>query len=236
MAIDHPIQKSILLKLIHKPEATFTDLLGGERDSNKFAYHLGKLETLEIIKKHNNRYTLSEKGKKLSAFIEGDTGKTAKFPTFNHVLIIKDKDKILVQKRLKEPFYGYWGLISGKINYGYNIEECAKRDIKEETGLTAAKSKLIGINQAKTTEDENLAFHHIMFYVELSDISGTLKEKTHKGENRWMTVDEFKSQHRFPDPWIDNVLNAKRFLHFETDRTMEGGKFTGCSLNSLREY
>jgi ADP-ribose pyrophosphatase YjhB (NUDIX family) len=233
MELEHQIQRNILLKLIHTPKATFTELLGNERDSNKFAYHLGVLEKNSIILKKDGKYTLSQEGKKLSSFIEGDTGSKAAFPTFNHVLIVKDGNKILAQKRLKEPFYGYWGLISGKINFGFNIEECAKRDIEEETGLKAGQARFFGVNQSKTFEDGNLLHHHIMFYVELSGISGKLKRTTHKGENQWMTVEEFKSKERFPDPWIDTVLNTRGFVNIETDRFMKDGKFTGCELKNM---
>ncbi len=236
MNIDHPIQRSILLKLIHKPEASFTELLGDERDSNKFAYHLGVLETKQIITKKDGKYILTQEGKKLSAFIEGDTGDKALFPTFNHVSFIQDGDKILVQKRLKEPFYGYWGLISGKINYGFNIEECAKRDIKEETGLVAEKSAFIGVNQVKTYETGKLIHHHIMFYVRLTGISGSLKSKTHKGENEWVTVEEFMKRERFPDPWLKTALNTNGFVNFETERLMEDGKFIECKVTNMSEY
>ncbi|MBW2964683.1 NUDIX hydrolase [Candidatus Woesearchaeota archaeon] len=233
MNIDHPLQKSVLLKLIHTPEATFTELLGDERDSNKFAYHLGVLEKNSIIEKKDGKYVLSAEGRKLSAFIEGDTGSKALFPTFTHVLIIKDRDKILAQRRLKEPFYGYWGLISGKINFGLNIEECAKRDIEEEAGLKAEHASFFGVNQSKTFEGDKMIHHHIMFYVELSGISGTMKPQTHKGENRWMTIEEFKSKERFPDPWFDTVLNAKGFVNIETDRYMKDGRFTECILRRM---
>jgi ADP-ribose pyrophosphatase YjhB (NUDIX family) len=234
MEIDHPLQKGIILKLIHQPSATFTDLLGEEKDSNKFSYHLTKLESTGIIKKNGYHYSLSDEGKKLSAFIEGDTGSKALFPTFNHVLIVQDGSRILAQKRLKEPFYGYWGLISGKINFGLNVEECALRDIEEEAGLKAGKAELIGINQAKTYESGKLLHHHIMFYVRLSDLSGKLKEKTHKAENEWMTIEEFKEKERFPDPWFDAVMNAKGFVSIETERIMKDGKFVDCRMGTMK--
>ncbi len=233
MDIEHKIQQSILLKLIHIPEASFTELLGDDRDSNKFAYHIGVLETKNLILKKDGRYSLSPEGRKLSAFIEGDTGTKAAFPTFAVVLIIKDGDRILTQRRLKEPFYGYWGLISGKINFGFNIEECAKRDIEEEAGITADNARLIGVNQAKTFEDDELLHHHIMFFVELTGISGTLKETTHKGENRWMTIEEFKTKERFPDPWLKTIWNSRGFVNIETDRMMKDGKFVDCILKRM---
>lgn len=233
MHIEHPMQRGILLKLIHTPAASFSELLGDERDSNKFAYHLGKLDALGLIVKSEGRYSLSDEGKRLSSFIEGDTGKKAAFPTFAHVIIVKDGDKILVQRRLKEPFYGYWGLISGKINFGWNVEECALRDITEETGLVAEKSELIGMNQAKTYEDGKMMHHHIMFYVRLSGLTGKLNEKTHKGENTWMTVEEFKATERFPDPWLETVLDSDGFVNIETERLLKDGKFTDCKLTRM---
>jgi ADP-ribose pyrophosphatase YjhB (NUDIX family) len=193
------------------------------------------LETKKIIRKENGHYSLSDLGQKLSAFIEGDTGKKAVFPTFANVLIIEEDGKFLVQKRLKEPFFGYWGLISGKINFGLNMEECAKRDITEETGLVAEKSRMIGINQAKTFADGKLKYHHIMFYVRLSELSGELKKTIHKGENEWVTIDEFLKRERFPDPWLLDVLSTDKFIHFETDRIMENGKFVDCKIKNMKK-
>jgi ADP-ribose pyrophosphatase YjhB (NUDIX family) len=233
MEISHPMQRDIVLKLIHKPSATFTELLGDERDSNKFAYHLGKLDALGLILKKDGKYTLSDEGKKLSSFIEGDTGKKAAFPTFNHVLIVKNGSKVLVQRRLKEPFYGYWGFISGKINYGLNVEECALRDIEEETGLVASHAQLIGMNQTKTYEDGKLLHHHIMFYVRLSDLTGTLRSKTHKGENAWVEFAEYEKLDRFPDKWLREVIDATSFVNLEMERFMKDGKFIDCKLKRL---
>jgi 8-oxo-dGTP diphosphatase len=233
MNVEHPIQRNILLKLIHTPEASFTELQGDEKDSNKFAYHLSALEKNSIILKKDNKYKLSQEGKRLSSFIEGDTGTKAAFPTFAGVLIIKDGNRILAQKRLKEPFYGYWGLISGKINFGFNVEECAKRDLTEETGLTAEHGRLIGINQAKTFEDGKMIHHHIMFFIKLSGLAGELKEQTHKGVNRWMTLDEFMKKERFPDPWLKTIWDTEGFINIETERMMKDGKFVDCILKRM---
>jgi 8-oxo-dGTP pyrophosphatase MutT (NUDIX family) len=48
---------------------------------------------------------------------------------------INNNKQLLVQKRLKEPYFGYKGFISGKIRYGEKIFETAKRELKEEAGL-----------------------------------------------------------------------------------------------------
>lgn len=235
MEIEHEIQRNILLKLIHNPKLTFTELLGERRDSNNFAYHLNVLKNKNLVVQEENHYLLSSEGKQLSAFIEGDTGNKAVVPTFAHGLIARNGDKLLVQRRLKEPFYGYFGFVSGKINYGFNIEECAKRDLTEETGLVAKKAKIVAINQIKTYENNELKFHHIIFLVRLDEISGDIISKTHKAENYWMELREFTKKKRLPDPWLDDVLHTDGLILLETERQMVNGEFTACKIISKRK-
>src|SRR5262245_38161487 len=128
--MEHDLQKSIILKLIHNPSLSFNELWNKQGESNKFAYHVNKLEADNLIAKNQEgRYSLTAEGRKLSAFIEGDTGGKAEFPTLTIFQIVWNGERMLCQKRLKEPFYGTWGMVSGKQNFGFNIEECAKRDL-----------------------------------------------------------------------------------------------------------
>ncbi len=234
MNLEHELQRKIILKLIHNPSMSFNELWGKEGESNAFAYHLNKLEEQGLVEKKDNSYRLTSEGKKLSAFIEGDSGDKAKFPTLNHFLIIRNGDKFLLQKRLKEPFYGYWGFISGKINFGWNVLECAKRDFKEETGLDAENLVLRGLEQTKTIENSNILYHHLQFIVEISKVSGKLIEKTHKAENEWMTLEEYKSRNSFPLDAIGDMFDSDKFFLIEVERTMKDGKFVGSKVVSKK--
>lgn len=53
------------------------------------------------------------------------------------------KDKILMINRLKPPFTGMWNAIGGHLERGESAEECAVREIKEESGVTVKDVKLI---------------------------------------------------------------------------------------------
>ncbi len=224
-------QREIILKLIHTLKATFTELSQGAKDSNRFAYHIKTLVDQGLINHEGEYYNLSLKGHQLSSFIEGATGDIAKFPTFSNGLIVEKDGKFLFQKRLKKPFYGIWGLISGKINFGWNVVECALRDLEEETGLIAKTGKEIGFYQAKTFENGKLAFHHMFFLIRLSGISGELIEKTHKAENAWLTLEEFFSKDTFPCEWLRDVVNVKdRFIFLEAERFSVNDKFTEFKL------
>lgn len=232
--MNETIRKNIILKMIHNPEAKFSELWDKDIESNAFAYHLKKLETEGVIEKCDEVYKLTEDGKKLSAFIEGDTGERASLPTPTVVVVVMHDGKLLVQKRLKEPFYGYHGFISGKVNFGFNVLECAKRDLMEETNLEA-DLEFKGMGMTKTFNNGELVFHHFFYYVLASDPKGELIKKSHKSENFWIPFEEISSLERFPDfDDLVNLLQQDKFFIRENERLQEDGKFIGSNVKSER--
>ena len=235
--MENDIRKEIFLKLIHTPRATFSDLWNQKVESNLFAYHLRKLEEEGLIGKFEDGYGLTAEGRKASAFIEGATGGKAELPTPTVIILAREDGKILCQERLKEPFYGYWGFPSGKINFGWNPEECAIRDFEEETGLTAGKAELKVAAFVKTYEEGKILHHHLMFTVEVSDIKGTLKEQTHKAKHEWLTIEEYKSKKRFPDTTpFEKTIEPNKFHIYEVERFMNKGIFTSANITSEKEF
>lgn len=232
--MNEDIRNNIILKLIHNPWARFSDLWDKDIESNTFTYHLKKLETEGLLEKCGEIYKLTSKGKRHSAFVEGDTGERAAFPISTVIVIAKDGDKILSQKRLKEPFYGCHGFISGKVNFGFNILECAKRDFMEEAGLEG-DLEFKGMCMAKTFNDDELIFHHYIYYVLATNTKGKLIEKTHKAENFWVTIPDTKNLERFPDfDEVVKLVQKDKFFIRETERYQEKGKFVGFKLMSQR--
>lgn len=53
--------------------------------------------------------------------------------------------KLLLIKRGEHPFINMWALPGGFLRKDETVEECAIREIKEETGLTAKKLKYVGV-------------------------------------------------------------------------------------------
>lgn len=238
MDIQHEVEKQIILKLIHNPILSFNELWAKQGESNNFAYHINKLEEKKLIcKNEQGNYHLTEEGRKLSAFIEGDTGAKAEFPTLTVVALVKQNEKYLCQRRLKEPFYGYWGFVAGKINFGQNLFECATRDLLEEAGLHATEWKLKAIEQVKTFENSKILHHHYMFIVETTKATGTLKEKTHKAEHTWLTLEEYAKKERFPSDWFfTHIVNAEKPAMIEAERYMENGRFTGGKIVRVEKF
>ena len=57
----------------------------------------------------------------------------------NVVLVFnKEKDKILMCKREKNPYKGLYNLVGGKLEEGENELDGAYRELEEETGITSS--------------------------------------------------------------------------------------------------
>ncbi|UQZ85804.1 hypothetical protein SK3146_05093 [Paenibacillus konkukensis] len=57
---------------------------------------------------------------------------------YNVIMIYnKDMDRLLMCKRLKEPYLGLSNLVGGKIEPGEPGPEAAYRELREETGISA---------------------------------------------------------------------------------------------------
>jgi 8-oxo-dGTP pyrophosphatase MutT (NUDIX family) len=63
------------------------------------------------------------------------------------VIVLDDEGRILMQKR-REP-YGSWGLPGGLMELGESSEETAKREVKEETGLSIGSLNLLSVFSGK---------------------------------------------------------------------------------------
>ncbi len=59
--------------------------------------------------------------------------------------ILLEKRCVLLVKRKIHPFFGFWVIPGGHIEYGETAENAVKRELKEELGVTVKIKKLIGV-------------------------------------------------------------------------------------------
>jgi 8-oxo-dGTP pyrophosphatase MutT (NUDIX family) len=232
------VRQSILQKLIHAPGSTFNQLWPkDEIESNKFAYHLKNLEEQELIEKHENSYFLSQKGREHAAFLEGLDGSKKKKPlSIVGVVIFDDKGRVLLQKRKKEPFFGFCGTSgSGKIEFGERLIEAAGKELKEETGLDAdiVPAAIFNVvtynkNQSGITEP---GYHHIHFLFLGKNPRGKLLRENRECILEWVDMKDISKYKLFPDfPDIIRVIKEGKFKIIEMERYMENNEFTGIKI------
>ncbi|MBW3018995.1 NUDIX hydrolase [Candidatus Woesearchaeota archaeon] len=220
----------ILTKLIHKPNMGFNELWNKEGESNKFAYHLKMLDEAGYIEKKGEKYSLTHKGKMYAAYASGESGSKEEAPLLGVIAVIfNGKGQTLMVKRKKEPFYGYWGMVGGKMKFTQYILEAAKAEIKEETGLDC-DVELKGIFSSKTYNNNELSYNHQMFVVKGTNPRGALTP-SREGEPCWIDLDKIESLRSFPNVAQSiNIALGNGFSWVEADRRQENDEFKDMKI------
>lgn len=227
------ISKQILKKLMYNKGMTYNKLRD-EVPSNKFAYYLNKLVDDNIVKKNGEIYELTSEGIHLVSSLDGVDIVHKKKPIVCTFVLGVDGDKLLVNKRGKQPFLEYIGIPGGKIEFGSRLPEEAARELLEETGLQAEKLDLRLITNYRTYDKDSgeLTHHVIGFFFLAKELSGDLKAKDREGENLFMTQKEALSGKVYPDfEFFTTQMLSDRPLEFkEMDRFTSNGEFVGINF------
>lgn len=201
MSIDkelHPAHVAILHVLLFRPDARFAELQKASKlSSDHFNFYLKQLlDEVFVAKNDDGAYHLTQKGKEFANRFDTDERKVERQPKVAVCLMIRrDDGKQLVQQRLKQPFYGYWGRPTGKIRWGETILESAARELMEETGLEADLSfEEVYHKMDYNQETGEMLEDKIFFTIACDNPRGELIEEFEGGRNAWMTQAEYDSQ------------------------------------------
>lgn len=201
MSIDkelHPAHVAILHVLLFRPDARFAELQkASELSSDHFNFYLKQLlDEAFVAKNEDGAYHLTQKGKEFANRFDTDERKVERQPKVAVCLMVRRKDgKQLVQQRLKQPFYGYWGRPTGKIRWGETILEAAARELMEETGLEADLAFEEIYHKMDYNKDSGeMLEDKIFFIIACDNPRGKLIDEFEGGRNAWMTQEEYDAQ------------------------------------------
>jgi 8-oxo-dGTP diphosphatase len=117
----------------------------------------------------------------------------------------KDRHTLMIHRIKKENdmHAGKWNGLGGKLEPGETPEECAIREIQEESGLTVKSLKLRGIITFPGFSDDE-DWYTFLFVVE--DFEGELIDSP-EGELRWVPDKELLALNLWPGdrifiPWL----------------------------------
>lgn len=102
---------------------------------------------------------------------------------------IRKGNKVLLSHRLSDHGHGTWAVPGGHLDFGETLEECAKREVMEETGLVVAD-----ISEGVITEDfyKETNKHYITFHMISDWQSGEpeIREPDKCTEWKWFAQNE----------------------------------------------
>ena len=112
--------------------------------------------------------------------------------TADCVVFSNDSDglSVLLIERANEPFKGCWAFPGGFMDMDENAEDCAKRELKEETGLEIGKMRQLGafteVNRDPRGRTVSIAYYAV---IEKAAVKGS----DDAIQARWFPIDSIPS-------------------------------------------
>jgi len=138
------------------------------------------------------------------------------------ICIILRGDSILLQKKTPGRFgEGKWNGPGGKLRPGETPEECAVREVQEETNLRVRSLRLHGALSHYFGEKEEPDW--IVYQFSTTEFEGE-PEESDEGELRWFPLAEIPYSEMWQDDehWLPLLLQGKDFtgeFHFNEEGT-----------------
>lgn len=195
----HKAQRNILVHLRHRPGTTgarFSELCATtDMTSDVFKFHIQKLVALDYISKHpSGRYRLTQRGKEFANRLDEKTGREIPQPKASMLLVARlhtgDEVRYLAHRRLREPFYGFWGIGSAPVLRGQSIVTAAREEFAKQTGVEATFS-VHGVYHVIDRSTSGEVLEDKLFSIVVTDVEHEppLRE-WYGGESVWLTRDE----------------------------------------------
>jgi ADP-ribose pyrophosphatase YjhB (NUDIX family) len=107
-------------------------------------------------------------------------------------VVVRMDDKILLVQRKKEPGRGLWSIPGGLVELGEKVEDAAKREVKEETGLDVEIEEVIGVfDNIIRDEEGKIRYHYILIDFIARVVGGSLKLSADElSAARWVNLEE----------------------------------------------
>ena len=133
-------------------------------------------------------------------------------PTTGASVIVYEQGRVLLIKRGKEPYMGRWSLPGGSHEYGETLEECARRELKEETGLEAQQMFFCAARDRITRDDAgNISYHYVLVTYRASEVSGNAVAGDDAQALAWYTLEEMSALETTPGTpeFITEILKGQ---------------------------
>lgn len=163
----HHIQKEIILSLAHHSPQRFSQLQPPEIPNNTFSYHLKKLVQDGFVTQVDGGYEATRKALKTLQYTDASDDKGKGNPVYiTAVHVTNNEGKVLLLRRSKPPFVGWYCVPAGLVHQGESLEQAALRELSEKSSIEANSLEFNGVLDFQYLEQESRdVFVHTIAFV-----------------------------------------------------------------------
>ena len=156
---------------------------------------------------------------------------TADAPRLTTLAYLRRGDETLMLRRgpRHDPGRGKWNGLGGKVEPGESPEQCMRREVAEESGLTVLAAELKGVITFPADGDQPDVYTFV--YV-VTSFEGRPRNSS-EGELFWVRSDRLAELHLWEGdrhflPWLD------RPGHFSARFVYQAGRYVGHEVSHYR--
>ncbi len=101
-------------------------------------------------------------------------------------MVLVEDGKVLLIKRAYEPFKGQWAIPGGRLEGDETAEQCAAREMKEETGFDIEIIKLTGLYSDPARDPRKIIAAGFL----VRRIGGKMAAGDDAGEAQWFSLSD----------------------------------------------
>lgn len=199
----HRVRVHILHVLRHTQEARFSELMKrSSLESDSFKFHIRALcEQGYLQKNARELYELTAPGKELANSLDEIRQKSLQLPRLSLFIICTRRSKdgakeYLIQERLRQPFFGYFGCISGPAQRGIDFTETARKELQKQTGIVASDCRVLSFYRQYDYENSGMLLEDKLFVITEATFADTELSVWYGGNTQWMTLKTLRAQQK----------------------------------------
>lgn len=128
------------------------------------------------------------------------------------------QNKILLIKRIRGDYAGYWALPGGKIEKYEHLSQAATREIFEESGIDAQFNSHLALVSEHLVENGNVLTHLLLHICELTPKSTNITN-TSEGLLNWFSLDKIEENKNIIIPsdvlMIEKIIKNKESNYYD---------------------
>ena len=129
----------------------------------------------------------------------GSEGGGPGYPRVGVGVVVLRHGSVLIVRRAKPPGIGEWSLPGGSQELGETLFEAAAREVREETGVTVAPTRVLAaVDNIVRSDTGEIAFHYAIVDIVADWRSGDPTPQDDVSEACWVPIEDAVRRIRFP--------------------------------------